>query len=40
MDPPSIDGIGVSKFHFNGFHTVRPEFDEDILMTIGKNWNE
>ena len=31
------DGIYVPQFHYDGFHTVGPGFDEYILMNIGKN---
>ena len=34
------DGIDVPKFHYDGVHTVGPDFYEDVLMTIGKNWDE
>ena len=30
------DGIYVPQFHYDGFHTVGPDFDEYILMNIGK----
>ena len=30
------DGSDVPKFHYYGFHTVGLEFDDDMLMTIGK----
>ena len=34
------DGIYVPQFHYDGVHTVGPEFDVDILMAIGKNFDE
>ena len=32
--------IYVPQFHYYGIHTLGPEFDEDLLMTIGKKWDE
>ena len=34
------DGIYVPQFHYDGFHTVGPDFDEYILMTMCKNEDE
>ena len=34
------DGIYVQQFHYDGVHIVGPEFYEDKLMTIGKNWDK
>ena len=34
------NGIYVSHFHYDGVHTVGPEFDEDMLMTMCKNEDE
>ena len=31
------DRIGVPQFHYDGVLTVGPDFDEYILITIGKN---
>ena len=41
LDGSSIhDVINVPQFHYDGVHTAGPQFDEDILITIGKNWDE
>ena len=38
LDGSSInDVIGVPQFNYYGVNTVRPDFDEYILITIGKN---
>ena len=29
--------IDVPQFHYYDVHTVGPEFDEDMLINIGKN---
>ena len=34
------DLIYVSQFNQAGVHKVRPEFDEDMLITIGKKWDD
>ena len=34
------DGIDVPQFNYDGFHIVGPEFDGDILINIGKKWDE
>ena len=34
------DGIDAPQFHYDGVHTVGHDFDEDMLVTIGKNWDE
>ena len=31
------DVIDVPQFHYYRVHTVVPEFDEDMLISIGKN---
>ena len=31
------DGIDVPQFNYDVVHTVGPEFDEDMLMNIGKS---
>ena len=37
LDVSSIRyGIDVPQFNYYGVHTVGNEFDEDMLMTIGK----
>ena len=37
LDGSSIhDVINVPQFHYDGVHKVGPEFDEDMLMNIGK----
>ena len=28
------DGIDVPQFHYDGVYILRPDFDEDMLMTI------
>ena len=33
------DGIYVPQFHYDRFHTVGTDFDEDIFMTIVKSWD-
>ena len=41
LDDSSIhDGIYVPKFHYEEVYKVGPEFDEDMLTTIVKEWNE
>ena len=34
------DGIYATQFHYDGVHTVWTDFDEDVLITMGKNWDE
>ena len=34
------DVIGVPPFHYDWFHTAVTDFDEDILINIGKTWYE
>ena len=34
------DRIDVPQHQYYGVHTVGPEFDDDMFMTIGKNWDE
>ena len=34
------DVIYVPQFHYYGVHTVGHECDEDMFMTISKNWDE
>ena len=36
MAPPYMTELINPQFHYYGFHTVGPKFDDDILMTIGK----
>ena len=41
LDVSSIRyGIDVPQFNYYGVHTVGNEFDEDMLMTIGKKQEE
>ena len=41
LDGSSIhDVIDVQHFHYDGFHRVNPEFNEDMLMTISKILDE
>ena len=38
LDAYSIhDGSDIPQFHYDGVHKVGPDFDEDMLMAIGKN---
>ena len=34
------DGNNVPQFHYDGVHTVDPEFDEYIFTTIGEIWDK
>ena len=41
LDGSSIHyGIDVQQFHYYGVHKIGSEFDTDMLMNIGKNWDE
>ena len=33
-------GIDVPQFHYDGAQNFGTEFDEDMFMTIVKNWYE
>ena len=33
-------GIDAPQFHYDGVHTVDPEFDEYIFTTIGEIWDK
>ena len=41
LDGSSIHyGINLPQFHHYGVQKNGPEFDDDMLMNIGKNWYE